>query len=62
MTTYQDGQAILTDARGVPFERPMRDAYPDAVAFVRAFHAWRDAVSAAARAGFEAGWRGALRP
>ncbi len=43
---------ILTNANGVPFERPKREDYPDVYDYWRAEYAYRDRVTAYANAEF----------
>lgn len=48
---------ILTDDRGRPIEKPRPEDYSTHVEYVRAYHAYKDRVAAAASRGFEEGWR-----
>lgn len=52
---------ILTDDRGRPFVKPDPADYANAVDFMRAYHAYRDAVSDAANRAFDEGFRKAMR-
>lgn len=36
---------ILTDERGVPFERPCRDDFASDIDFMRAFYAYKDRIA-----------------
>lgn len=51
---------ILTDERGRPFERPRREDFATDHEFVRAYHEYRDRVSACAKEAFDKGLRNAL--
>jgi len=44
---------IYTDDKGRPFERPCREDFATDLAFVQAFHAWRDARTRAANEAFD---------
>ena len=44
---------ILTDARGRPFERPRPQDHTSFAAYVRAHHAYRDKITAAANEAFD---------
>ena len=52
---------LLTDANGVPFERPRREDYACTVDFLRAFHAYKDRVANYANTEFVAAFSRALR-
>lgn len=52
--------AILTRADGTPFVKPDPADYVSAVDFVRAYHAYRDAIADEANRAFDAGFRIAL--
>lgn len=52
---------ILTNAKGVPFERPIRADYPDTVSWMRAVWAFNDAVAGAANRAFADGLRISLK-
>lgn len=54
--------AILTNAQGVPFERPRREDYPSDVDYLRAFHAYKDAVANEANKAFDEAFRNAFVP
>lgn len=43
---------ILTDARGVPFERPVRGDFADDASYLRAAHAFNDEVANEANRAF----------
>jgi hypothetical protein len=53
---------ILTDESGVPFERPCREDYADTGDFLRAFHAYKDAVANCANLAFAYAFQDAMRP
>lgn len=42
---------IYTRADGTPIPRPEPEDYPDAVSYLQAFHAWRDAIADIANRG-----------
>ena len=44
---------ILTDANGVPFERPRREDYTDPVEYVLAYYAFKDSVTQLANSEFD---------
>lgn len=48
---------ILTDADGEPFPLPTRADFATDAEYVRAFHAYKDAVTAAANSAFDTAWR-----
>lgn len=52
---------IITDARGRPIDKPVRSDFASDVEFIRAFHAWRDKVTATANAAFDDAFRKAMR-
>jgi hypothetical protein len=52
---------ILTDSNGRPFVKPEAADYASAVDFIRAFHAYRDAVADASNKAFDAQFRKSLR-
>ena len=52
--------AILTRANGTPFCRPEPADYSSAVEYMRAVHAFHDAVADAGNAAFDAAFRRAL--
>ena len=45
---------ILTNELGVPFERPRRDVYASDLEYVRAFHAYKQAITNCANTAFDA--------
>ena len=52
---------IHTDDSGRPFERPVRRDFPNDVSFVRAFHAYQDAIRKCANDAFDDEFRKAVR-
>lgn len=48
---------ILVDERGRPIAPPAREDYTTAWEYVRAYHAYRDAVARVANEGFDTAWR-----
>ena len=54
-------EPILTRADGTPLPRPRRVDFGSDLDYIRAYHAWRDAVAAEANAGFDAAWRKAIK-
>ncbi len=44
---------ILTDATGKPFPRPSREDYPNVLDYIRAFHAYKDAIADCANKSFD---------
>lgn len=52
---------ILTDGDGRPFEKPAPEDYPSAVEYMRAYHAYQDAVADCANQAFDSALRAALR-
>lgn len=54
-------KTILTNAKGVPYNRPERADFATDLEFVRAFHAYKDAISRDANEAFDRAARKALR-
>jgi hypothetical protein len=52
---------ITTDDKGRPFDKPARADFRDDVSFVRAFHAYKDAVTRCANAAFDDAFRKEMR-
>lgn len=48
---------ILTDEHGRPMPKPSREDYPDTIAWMRAFWAWKDRVADVANRAFDAALR-----
>jgi hypothetical protein len=51
---------IVTDVNGRPFEKPRRVDYASDLEFARAFHTYRDRVTAEANRAFDGAFRAAL--
>lgn len=58
---YFENPVILTDAHGRPIPKPRRVDYASDADYVRAFHTYKDKVTNAANAGFDAGLRKGMR-
>lgn len=50
-------KVIITDANGRPFEKPRRADYTSDLEFARAFHAYRDRITAEANRAFDDAFR-----
>lgn len=53
--------AILVTDNGTPMPRPVRQEFADDIAFIRAYHAWRDSVANTANDAFASAFRRAMR-
>lgn len=52
---------IITDAEGRPIPKPLVRDYPDAVSYLRAFHAWKQKVTDMANQAFDQSFRDSLK-
>lgn len=51
---------IITDDKGVPYERPRRSDYPDDVSFMLALYAYNDRITNEANETFDRAFKRAL--
>lgn len=60
-TLSMSNDVILTDAKGRPFEKPVPSDFPDTTSFLRAYSAYKDAISECANRAFDAELRKRVR-
>jgi len=51
---------VYIDDEGKIPPKPKREDYPDEIAWIRAFHAWKDSIYQAGNKAFDAPFRAAL--
>lgn len=60
-TSMNRTEPTLLRANGTVIEKPAKEDFATLVEYVRAVHEYHDEITRAANAGFDAGWRDAMR-